>query len=89
MSFLASSSHLNLGLPFGLVAYGSPDTITVIKSRTIGEVRHVKRTGQKITAHEILIGKTEEKKNLRINDRIWEDNITCKKSDVTDFTHLA
>jgi hypothetical protein len=22
MSFLASSSHLNLGLPFGLVAYG-------------------------------------------------------------------
>jgi hypothetical protein len=52
-----------------------PDIIKVIKPRRIRCAGHVVHVGKRRNAYEILVGKPEGKRPLRIYRRRWEDKI--------------
>jgi hypothetical protein len=55
--------------------YSSPNTIRVIKSRTLRWAEHVARMGAKSGAYRALVGKPEGRSSLERPRRRWEDNI--------------
>jgi hypothetical protein len=55
--------------------YSSPSIIRMIKSRSIGEARHVARMVEKRNEYRILVGKPEGKRPLGRPRRRWMDHI--------------
>jgi hypothetical protein len=55
--------------------YSSPSIIRIIKSRRMRWAGHVPRMGENRNAYRILVGKPEEKRQLRIPRRRWVDNV--------------
>jgi hypothetical protein len=55
--------------------YSSPNTVTMIKSRSVRWTGHAARMAVKRTAYRILVGKPEEKRPLGRLRRRWDDNI--------------
>jgi hypothetical protein len=55
--------------------YGSPNIVTVIKSRTMRWVEHVARIGKGRGVYRVLVGKPEGKRPLGRQRLRWDDNI--------------
>jgi hypothetical protein len=47
----------------------------MMKSRRVTWARHVERTGKKMSAYRILVGKVEGNRTVERPRNIWEDNI--------------
>jgi hypothetical protein len=52
-----------------------PNAIRIIKPRRMRWAEHVARIGEARNSYQILMGKPEGKRPLRIHRRGWEDNI--------------
>jgi hypothetical protein len=55
--------------------YSLPNIVRVVKSRSMRQVGHVARMGERRGLHRVLVGKTEGNRKLGRPRRRWEDNI--------------
>jgi hypothetical protein len=55
--------------------YASPNIFRVIKSRRMRWAGHVARMGKGRDIYRVLVKRSEEKRQLGISRRRWEDNI--------------
>jgi hypothetical protein len=73
--------------------YSTPSIIRMIKSRSMGWVKHVARTGAKRNARRILVGKPEEKRPVGKPKPRWMDNIKMDLKEIgwgdVDWIDLA
>jgi len=73
--------------------YCSPNTVGVIKSRTMRWTEHVARMEERRGIYRVLVGKPEGKRALGRLKRTWEDNIKMDLQEVgcesMDWIELA
>ena len=60
----------------------SPTIIRVIKLKTVRQVGHVARVGDRTGTYRVLVGKPEGKRPLGRPRRRWEDNIKMDLQEV-------
>jgi hypothetical protein len=56
-------------------SYSSPNTVRMIKSRTMRRAGHVAHTGEMRKAYKIVVGKPEGKRPFGTRRCRWKDNI--------------